>query len=214
MPSTRNNADAHRDPEDQPGESLEPPAEAGTGTSGGQPTPGPTEVINPARHFAGHLRETIMPLYLSAILGRVMPQIDLMAFKIYRNQFLFDCGNPTDPIECILIDQIVMAHLITGHLQVKGAHESSAESAGVYLGAAARLTGELRRTARALQVFRSAALQLKKAAGAEPTIPGELVCAGDSDTTKECPDSEKEASNRSDDDDGPLTLPLRRTATS
>ena len=60
-------------------------------------------------------------------------------------------GNPTDPIEIILIDQISMAHLITGYLYVNGLNAASVECAGAYLGAGARLTGELRRTALALQ---------------------------------------------------------------
>ena len=214
MPTKRKAPEAPRDGEDPSRTKDELLAENGSKDTAGQPTPTTTEVLTPAEHFAGHLRETAVPLFLQATLRSALPQVDLVAFKLYRDQFLADCGNPTDPIEIILIEQIVMAHLITGHLQVKGAHESSAECAGVYLGAAARLTGELRRTALALQVFRATARQLKNAAGTEPVIPAELVQEVESDAPKNGAGTEKETVSGSTDQDGPLVLPLRRSATS
>ena len=123
MPTNQKAPEAPRDGEDPSRARDGLPAEKGSEDTPGQPTPTTTEVLRPAEHFAGHLRETAVPLFLQATLRRALPQVDLVAFKLYRDQFLADCGNPTDPIEIILIEQIVMAHLITGHLQVKGAHE-------------------------------------------------------------------------------------------
>ncbi len=211
---TRNAADTRHDHEDQLVATLEPSAESGSGPSDGQPTPEPSEVPCSAEHFAGHLRETAVPLFLKASLGRVLPQVDLIAFKIYRDRLLAECGNPTDPIEIILIEQIVMAHLISGHFHVKGVNTASVESAGVYLGAAARLTGELRRTALALQVFRAAARHLTNAAGTEPGIPGELVLETQCESTEKNINIEKETDSRSDDQNERDILPLRRSATS
>ncbi len=172
-----------------------------------------SDALSWSEHFAGHLKESSVPLFLSATLGRVLPQIDLLAYKLYRDKILADCGNPTDPIEVILVEQIVMAHLITGHLQVRGANTESIESAGVYLGAAARLTGELRRTAVALQSFRIAARQLNDAPARESMVPGELAQHIEDDSKKNSADNEKETAPRSTNEASPPYLPLRRCAT-
>ena len=178
----------------------------------GPPNEVPSDALSWSEHFAGHLKESSVPLFLNATLGRAMPQVDLVAFKLYRDRFLADCGNPTDPIEIILVEQIVMAHLIVGHLQVKGANEVSIESVGVYLGAAARLTGELRRTALALQAFRLAARQLNNAAGRESMFAGEPAHDIEDDSKKSA-DNEKETAPGSTDEECPPYLPLRRSAT-
>src|SRR5262249_277206 len=106
-----------------------------------------------------------------------------------------------------------MAHLITGYLHAKGLN-SSVECASVYLGAAARLTGELRRTSLALQAFRAAARQLNKAAAEERAAPAEMVLEVEADATRNCGRTEKDIVPRSPDDDEPHILPLRRSATS
>ena len=182
--------------------------------AGGPAEGEPLDAFGRSEHYAGHLKESSVPLFLNATLGRAMPQADLTAYKLYRDRILADCGNPTDPVEIILVEQVLMSHLITGHLQVKGANAESVESAGVYLGAAARLTGELRRTALALQAFRLAARQLNDAAGRESMFPGEVVHGIEDDSAKNPADNKKGAAPRSTDEECQPTLPLRRSATS
>jgi hypothetical protein len=172
--------------------------------AGGPVEAKPLDAFGLSEHFAGHLKESALALFLNGSLAGALPQVDLTAYKLYRDRFLADCGNPTDPVEIVLVEQVVMAHLITGHLQVRGANAKSIESAAVYLGAAARLTGELRRTALALQAFRMAARQLNNDAGRESLSPGELV----HDT-----DNEKGIAPRRTDEECPPTVPLRRSAT-
>jgi hypothetical protein len=167
--------------------------------------------LDESAHYAGHLRDSIMAMCLKAALQRAMPQVDLLAFRLYRDKLLVDCGDPSDPIEIILVEQVAMAHLITGHLQAKGAHASSIEEVGVYLAAAARLAGELRRTALALQVFRATSRQLGRGADASPAISGKSTLEVESVTTEKSPSSEKETTSRSGHRDGPDLLPLRRS---
>jgi hypothetical protein len=174
--------------------------------------PVPTEVLRRSEHLAGHLRETAAALFLNASLGQVLKDVDTVAYKLYRDRLLADCGGPTDPIEIILIEQIAMAHLITGYLHAKGLN-SSVECATAYLGAAARLTGELRRTSLALQGFRAAARQLNKAAADERAAPAGMVLEVEAGAAGNCVSTEKEVSPMGADDDEPRIFPLRRSAT-
>jgi hypothetical protein len=180
----------------------------------GQAATEPTGAIDLDEHYARHLRESPLAIFLNGCLGHALPQAGLIAYKRYRDGFLADCGNPIDPIEIVLIEQIAMSHLISGYLHVKGTNAASVESAAAYLGAGARLSGELRRTALALQVFRAAARQLNNTSAAARASPADPVLQLEDDSITNRGDSEKGADPRSADDDGPRILPLRRSATS
>jgi hypothetical protein len=75
-------------------------------------------------------------------------------FKLYLDRLLKDSGDPTDPIERMIIEQIALAHhrICQLHIQVELA--KTAEAAKVYSTAAVRLTGEFRRLALALRNYR------------------------------------------------------------
>jgi hypothetical protein len=169
-----------------------------------------TEVLRRSEHFAGHLRETAAALFLNASFGQVFKDVDTVAYKLYRDRLLADCGAPSDPIEVILIEQISMAHLITGYLHTKGLN-SSAECASAYLGAAARLTGELRRSALALQTYRAASVRLAEMADANPQVPTGEVIEHHDEPLGDHVDGEIGATAE-DDTDGPTALPFQRRA--
>ena len=90
-------------------------------------------------------------------LGELFQQVDGPAFKVYRDQLLADSGNPSDPIEIMMIEQIALAHLNIGRLQFRSATAQTVDAAKAYGGMATQLLGEFRRTALALQAFRCAA---------------------------------------------------------
>jgi hypothetical protein len=136
----------------------------------------PTETISPSENLAGHLRETIAPLFMNASLGRALPQTDTTAFRLYRNKLPTDCGGPTDPIEVMLIEQLALAHLNMGLLHCKASNAGSVQCAAAYSGAASRLMGEFRRSAIALQAYRAASVRLAEMAEADPKVPtGEVI---------------------------------------
>ena len=95
-------------------------------------------------HHAGHLRETVPSIFMFASLSQAFKVIDQRAYKIYRDDLLADCGNPTDPIEIMIIEQLALAHFGLGLLSCKAANAGKVEAVGVYAGAAARLMGEFR----------------------------------------------------------------------
>jgi hypothetical protein len=80
-----------------------------------------------------------------------------LGFKCYRDQFLAAAGNPTDPVECMLLEQLLMAHHQISGLYGETADVSAPEGKELIHAAAARLLGEFRRTALALKEYRNAA---------------------------------------------------------
>lgn len=87
---------------------------------------------------------------------------DQAAFRAYMDQLLIDAGNPTDPVERILIEQIAMAHLRVGDLSVLAAGSRGNESTKILTGATARLIGEVRKTALAISAYRARGRRSKK----------------------------------------------------
>jgi hypothetical protein len=77
------------------------------------------------------------------------------AFKVYRDRLLRDAGEPTDPIEVMLIEQIAMAHFHIGRLYMKSCATDNHKLSSAYGEAATRLLGEFRRCTLALEDFRA-----------------------------------------------------------
>jgi hypothetical protein len=186
---------------------AQPPAEPATV----EQTIEPTETISASEYFAGHLRETVAPLFLNASLGRALQQIDTTAFRLYRNKLLADCGGPTDPIEVMLIEQLALAHLNMGLLHCKASNAGSVECATAYSGAASRLMGEFRRSALALQAYRATSVRLAEMTEANLEGPtGEVI--EHVDKLGENSSSSDIGATAKDDDDGPAILPFRHLA--
>lgn len=148
--------------------SAGPPIEEGTGA----------DAVPSRSHLATHLRETIGSLFCYASMTTMLPQPDTHAFQEYRNRLLEDCGNPTDPVEVMMIEQIALAHLNVGRLQFRSATSESLESARVYGGMATQLLAEFRRSCLALQAFRLSARHACGAAGRRPGAEAPAGAAG------------------------------------
>ena len=104
------------------------------------------------------LRDLACGLYLADILGPVLGKsVKILGFQAYRDQLMRECGNPTDPIERMLIEQLAMAHHSIARLHTKAASAKTAEDADRYSSAASRLLGEFRRSAQCYKDFRSPA---------------------------------------------------------
>lgn len=74
-------------------------------------------------------------------------------FKLYLDGLLRDTGNPADPIERMIVEQLALAHHRIGQLHVQTERAKTADEAKVYAAAAVRLTGEFRRLALALRQY-------------------------------------------------------------
>jgi hypothetical protein len=128
-----------------------------------EPSPDPRT----AQQKAESLRELGTAAYLYAAAASVVGDTyDVPAWKCYLDSFLEEAGNPSDPVERMLLEQLALAHHSLGRLHVwAGSRQSVAEAALVYA-AIARLVGELRRTALTLKAYRQSTAD--KAVNREP----------------------------------------------
>ena len=203
--------DADDSPEGADAGSDRSPAGGVLEPDAGRPSSGTTEAIGAAEHYAGHLRESASSMFHFAAMAPALKGVDMRAYQIYRDRLLADCGGPTDPIEVMIIEQLSMAHLSLGLLSCKTTNAGSPEAVKVYSGAAARLMGEFRRSALALQAYRAASRQLALAGSKDGLIlTGEPVGIDDEFGEGTCA-GEEGLPIRENDDERPV-IPLQRAA--
>ncbi len=146
--------DGEEDPGLSPAPQM-PPEWRGPATPPPQRAEGARPQAVPAsEHHAAHLQETSGSAYLYCTMSQVFREVGPESYKLYLLKVLEDAGNPTDPIERMLIEQIVLAHHNTGRLHVRAASADHLEEARVYIGAAALMTGEFRRSVATLKSYR------------------------------------------------------------
>jgi hypothetical protein len=119
-------------------------------------TPGVSEL------HAAHLRDSAASMFMYASMGTVLAGLDVAGYRMFRDRLLVDYGNPTDPVEVMMLEQLALAHLNLGQLFGKASSANSVECASAYLAATTRLMGEFRRTALALPAYREAVQRLER----------------------------------------------------
>ena len=98
-------------------------------------------------------RDRLIPATLCEMLGG--KPIGPLGAKMYVDGYLGECGNPTDPIERLLLQQFLLGHHRVAQLHLEASRAERAESAKILNAAAARLMAELRRLALAIRLYRS-----------------------------------------------------------
>ena len=58
--------------------------------------------------------------------------IDWPAYKLYRDRLLADSGNPTDPVEVMLLEQLGLAHFCMGLMAAKATNAGQVNACGIY----------------------------------------------------------------------------------
>ena len=105
--------------------------------------------------FAHNLKHKMGGSYLYATASQIVgPDVSPESFVAYLDQLVEEAGQPTDPIERMLIEQIAMAHHNIGRLYVRAASAETLDQVNVYNAAAARLLAEFRRAVLALKTYR------------------------------------------------------------
>jgi len=107
----------------------------------------------PPEQQAALAKRAILPAALASAIG--MDQyIESTGYRRYLDDLLKDAGNPTDPIEIMLLEQLAVCHLRAAQLHGHAGQAAGLEAVTAYNAAAARLTAEFRKTALALKEYR------------------------------------------------------------
>lgn len=102
------------------------------------------------------LEELHSATVLSTLAGEVIAnELHPGGFKLYRDALIKAVGQPVDPLENLIIDQLLWAHFSIGRLQTTAAGAATAEVNGAFTLAITRLMAEFRKTLLALREYRS-----------------------------------------------------------
>ncbi|CAN5187259.1 hypothetical protein BH11PLA2_BH11PLA2_50440 [soil metagenome] len=94
------------------------------------------------------------------------------SFVEFHDQLMEQAGNPTDPIERMQIEQLVMAHFRIGALHIQAAKTESIEGLRILNGSTARLMAEFRKLSIALQTSKVAMPNTKRRPGRLKIVAG------------------------------------------
>jgi hypothetical protein len=108
---------------------------------------------NQAEKDAAIVREVVVPSCLAAIIGE--QNAGSAGTKLAFDSMMGEAGDLKDPVEKMLVEQILLLHFRLATLQVEAAEVHEVERVKAYNGALARLLGEFRRLALALRTYRA-----------------------------------------------------------
>jgi hypothetical protein len=97
-------------------------------------------------------RDLLIPGALSAILGSKL--VSHLGVKIYVNTFYRDNGCPTDPVEIMMLEQLLLAHHRLAQLHVRATEVTSPDLLKIINTAVTDLMGEFRRLSLAIRIYR------------------------------------------------------------
>jgi hypothetical protein len=145
--AAKSDASSATPPRPGPSEESKPSSEPAAGLDAAQHA-----AAQRAAHQADGLRTCVIPAMMASAFP-ALAKFSPAAFKVHLEQTLADLGNPTDPVERMLIEQLVLAHFRVAQLHVDAGYCKGAEGMKLYTAATARLLGEFRRTALALRAY-------------------------------------------------------------
>ena len=130
------------------------------------PTPGGLDAARHAAaqraaHQADVLREVAFPALMATALN-LDKFFDAGAYRVYLANVLRDLGDPADPVERMLIEQLCMAHFRVAQLHGAAGQASGLEATKILNTVTARMLGEMRRTALGLKAYRTTAIPAKR----------------------------------------------------
>jgi hypothetical protein len=156
-----------------PGPTPAPPAAAGPPTAG-QPACAPPDAAQFRQAVDQQvtvLREGYAPAAMAAALD-FGDQFNTAGVRQFLSQFRADAGVSDDPVERVLADLVAFGSLRVAQLHARATEAQQADHIKLYLGAAARLTGETAKMALALKAYRAGPAPRRRPAAAATHDPG------------------------------------------
>ena len=102
---------------------------------------------------ASVVKRGITPTALAMVLD-MENMIVAAGCRVYLDDLVRESGNPSDPVEIMLLEQLAMCHQYSIQMQALSKKAEGIEAIELYLSGAARLSGEFRKTALALKEYR------------------------------------------------------------
>ena len=99
------------------------------------------------------VKHGIAPAALAAAMG-VENKIETSGCRVYLDDLVRESGNPSDPVEIMLLEQLAMCHQYSIQMQALSKKAEGIEAIELYMSGAARLSSEFRKTALALKEYR------------------------------------------------------------
>ena len=118
------------------------------------PPPPPPPVLTPEQQ-AEALRTFAPAAYLYGVTGAVLgPSMKVLGCQVHMDELTSKATSGTDPVETMLVQQLVWAHHAIGVLHVQAGTSKRAAEVTAYHAALARLMAEFRRSSLALKAYR------------------------------------------------------------
>jgi len=112
--------------------------------------------FNDPKQGAVVIAEGFGPSIMASVAGSMAQVVGVGGFQEYRNNLVQSFGDPKDPIERMMLDQLVWLHLRAAELLVTSADSKlQAQQAATFTAAAARLFAEFRKSSLALREYGS-----------------------------------------------------------
>jgi hypothetical protein len=124
----------------------QPPPATPAFSAGGVHGPTPEEK-------AAVLKEGLIPASMMTALN-LGAVIDDQTCSAYLRDFRQQMGEPTDPVEVMILEHLAMAHMRVAQLHAEAGRAKEIEGVAIYNAAAARLLSEFRKLALALNTYR------------------------------------------------------------
>ena len=102
---------------------------------------------------ASVVKRGITPTALAMVLD-MENMIGASGCRVYLDDLVRESGNPSDPVEIMLLEQMAICHQYSIQMQALSKKAEGIEAIELYMSGAARLSGEFRKTALALKEYR------------------------------------------------------------
>ena len=117
------------------------------------PSSAPEQSTRSSAEQAYAVKQAITPAMMASALG-MGNTIGVSGYRVYLDELIRDSGNPTDRVEIMLLEQIVICHHLSMKMQTLAEKAQGTEAIELYLVAASRLNAEFRKSVLALKEYR------------------------------------------------------------
>jgi hypothetical protein len=111
---------------------------------------------------ADRLREEGAAVHLYTVVGSIIPNLDWAMFRSYVEKWIQDAGDPTDPVERVMLESLLLTHHCAGQWATKASMATDPTIQAAFGCVATKLLAETRKSGMAIQEYRSHRIPLRE----------------------------------------------------